>query len=91
MIQNYYHKNDIFFCKLFTKKKISDIKETENSKERKGEKKMTKVKILLSTLLTGLILFIAPSLVNAAETFTTSDGIVATKIVENTDGTVDFK
>ena len=80
-----------FFCKLFTKKKISDIKETENSKERKGEKKMTKVKILLSTLLTGLILFIAPSLVNAAETFTTSDGIVATKIVENTDGTVDFK
>ena len=52
---------------------------------------MTKVKILLITLLTGLILFIAPSLVNAAETFTTSDGIVATKIVENTDGTVDFK
>lgn len=38
-----------------------------------------------------LLLLIIPNIVNATETFTTSDGIVATKIVENTDGTIDFR
>lgn len=38
-----------------------------------------------------LLLLIIPITVNASETFTTSNGIVATKIVENTDGTIDFK
>ena len=38
-----------------------------------------------------LILLLIPGMVKATEQFTTNDGIVATKIVENTDGTIDFK
>jgi len=48
-----------------------------------------KISLIIISIMT--LLLIVPSMVNAAETFTTNDGIVATKIVENTDGAIDFK
>ena len=47
-------------------------------------------KILILALLLFVLLLI-PTIANAAETFTTTDGIVATKVVQSTDGTIDFK
>ena len=45
--------------------------------------------ILLITIIA--ILFLIPTIVKANETFTTPDGIVATKIVNNSAGNVEFK
>lgn len=52
---------------------------------------MLKTKKTLLLILVALLLILIPNMVNAVETFTTDDGIVATKIIENTDGTIDFK
>lgn len=52
---------------------------------------MTKLKVLFMLLLVGIILLILPTIVSAVDTFTTKDGVVATKIIENTDGSIDFK
>ncbi len=42
---------------------------------------MTKTKLLIMSLLIGIILLITPTIVNAADTFTTSDGITVKKVV----------
>lgn len=45
---------------------------------------MLKSKKTLLLILVALLLVLVPNIVNASETFTTSDGIIATKIVEST-------
>lgn len=52
---------------------------------------MTKLKVLFMSLLVGIILIMLPTMVNAADTFTTEDGITATKIVDNFKGNIQFK
>lgn len=42
---------------------------------------MTKVKYLIMSLLVGIILLFIPTIVNASDTFTTTDGIVVKKVV----------
>lgn len=50
-----------------------------------------RVKYLMILILSFFILFIIPYTSNATDTFTTEDGITATKIVESTGGNIDFK
>lgn len=52
---------------------------------------MLKNKRILLIIILVAVLFLIPSICNAVTTYTTSDGIKVTKIVENTDGTIDFK
>ena len=52
---------------------------------------MLKNKRILFIIFVAIALFLIPSVCNAVETYTTADGIKVTKIVENTDGTIDFK
>ena len=49
-----------------------------------------KIKYILLTVLFLLGIFTTLNLVNAAETYT-KDGVTATKIVENNEGTIEFK
>lgn len=51
---------------------------------------MKKQKILISLIIFAFILMIA-TIVNAADTFTTTDGIVVTKVVEGYKGDIDLK
>ena len=52
---------------------------------------MTNVKYLTMSLLVGIILLMLPTMVNAADTFTTNNGITVTKIVDNYKGNIQFK
>lgn len=52
---------------------------------------MLKNKRILLIIIFAIALFLIPSICRATDTFTTSDGIVATKIVNNYRGNIDFK
>ena len=44
---------------------------------------MTKVKYFMMALMIGIVLALIPTIVNATDTFTTSDGIVVNKVVSS--------
>lgn len=52
---------------------------------------MLKNKRILLVLIFTLVLFLVPSICNASDTFTTEDGIVATKLVQSTNGDIEIK
>ena len=52
---------------------------------------MKRTKYLIMSLLISIILLMIPTIVNAADTFTTDDGIVAKKVVTSTGGSIELK
>lgn len=53
---------------------------------------MTKAKFLIMSLLVGIILLMMPTMVNAADTFTTADGIEVKKVVTGfSNGSIELK
>lgn len=53
---------------------------------------MTKAKYLIMSLLVGIILFMIPTMVNAIDTFTTTDGIQVKKVVTGfSNGSIELK